>query len=335
MAPIRFIDLFAGTGGFAEALEGLGGFECVYANDMEKSSQKIYSANHPNTPFELGSIMDIGADEIPEHDMLCGGFPCQPFSIAGQRLGFDDERSNVFWKIIDIITFHLPSIVLLENVKNLKSHNKGETYKIIKSSLEECGYVINSNILDTAVVTNIPHHRERIYILGIRKDIKLEISLDFPRVDTKKLSDMLETKPIDKSYYYDSRFKVFPEIEKSVIRNVIDGFIYQYRRYYVRESKSGNCPTLTANMGSGGHNVPIILDSKNSEDVLTLPKNAIRKLTPRECFNLQGFRKNYILPDISDNKLYKLAGNAISVPVVTLVGKKILQTFRKSKLFQA
>ena len=146
---------------------------------------------------------------------------------------------------------------------------------------------------------------------------------------------MLETKPIDKSYYYDSRFKVFPEIEKSVIRNVIDGFIYQYRRYYVRESKSGNCPTLTANMGSGGHNVPIILDSKNSEDVLTLPKNAIRKLTPRECFNLQGFRKNYILPDISDNKLYKLAGNAISVPVVTLVGKKILQTFRKSKLFQA
>ncbi len=241
---------------------------------------------------------------------------CQPFSISGKQLGFDDERSNVFWKILDILRGHNPEVVVLENVKNLQSHDDGNTFRVIKGELENLGYHIKWQILDTCKITPVPQHRERIYIVCFKDKEKYDrFTFDFPEVENRPITDFLEEDIPDK-YYYTDKLKVYDEIAQSVTKHVRENVIYQYRRFYVRENKSQCCPTLTANMGGGGHNVPLLLDDRG-----------IRKLTPRECFNLQGFPKDYKLPAISDSSLYKLAGNAVSVPVVELIAQKIQELF--------
>ena len=309
---LKFIDLFAGTGAFTLALEKNDKFKCVFTNDMMDCSKKIYELNNPKHNFTLKDLNTIDVSNIPQHNILCGGFPCQPFSIAGEKKGFNDKRSNVFWKIIEILEEHKPEIIILENVKNLKSHDKGNTYKIIENKLQDIGYYIKTSILDTNKITNIPQHRERIYIIGFRNKEKYDkFNFNFMKQEQGKICDMLEEN-VDDKYYYSDRFKVFDEIKKSVVKNISENVLYQYRRYYVRENKSNCCPTLTANMGSGGHNVPLLRDNKG-----------IRKLTPRECFNLQGFPVDYKLPDVCDSALYKLAGNAVSVPVVNLIVNKL------------
>ena len=310
--PIQFIDLFAGTGAFSLALEKNSKFKCVFTNDMMQCSKQIYELNKPNHQFTLEDLNKISVDDIPPHNLLCGGFPCQPFSIAGDKKGFDDARSNVFWKILEILKTHTPEIIILENVKNLKSHDKGNTFKTIESNLQEIGYYIKTSILDTSKITSIPQHRERIYIVGFLDKEKYDkFSFDFENQQKRAICDFLEETVPDK-YYYTDRFKVFKEIEKGMTKKISDNVLYQYRRFYVRENKSNCCPTLTANMGGGGHNVPLLRDDKG-----------IRKLTPRECFNLQGFPKDYKLPNICDSALYKLAGNAVSVPVVDLIVDKL------------
>lgn len=308
MSKLKYIDLFAGTGAFSQVLNETNKYECVFANDMVKNSEKIYNLNHDHS-ITLGDLNDIEVDDIPSHDLLCGGFPCQPFSIAGEQKGFDDKRSNVFWKIIEILEKHMPKIIILENVKNLKSHDKGNTYKVIKDKLETVGYKIKDCILDTSKVTHLPQHRERIYIIGFLDTTAFDkFEFDFPDVDNIKIHELLDDAIVDK-YYYSDRYKVFPVIKETITKNIYtSNTLYQYRRYYVRENKSNCCPTLTANMGGGGHNVPLLLDNVG-----------IRKLTPRECFNLQGFPLDYKLPEISDSGLYQLAGNAVSIPVVRLI----------------
>ena len=309
---VRFIDLFAGTGAFSLAFEKNNKFKCVFANDMIASSKNIYELNNPNHTFTLKDLNTINVSDIPPHNILCGGFPCQPFSIAGEKKGFNDERSNVFWKIVEILKKHTPEIIVLENVKNLKSHDKGNTYKIIENKLTEIGYHIKTSILDTNKVTKIPQHRERIYIIGFRDKEKYDkFNFNFPEQEQGRICDMLQEN-VPEKYYYSDRFKVYPEVEKGVTKNISENVLYQYRRYYVRENKSNCCPTLTANMGGGGHNVPLLKDDKG-----------IRKLTPRECFNLQGFPSDYKLPKLCDSALYKLAGNAVSVPVVELIVNKL------------
>jgi len=309
---LKFIDLFAGTGAFTLALETNNKFNCVFTNDMIECSKKIYELNNPNHKFTLNDLNNISVSDIPSHNLLCGGFPCQPFSIAGEKKGFDDERSNVFWKIVEILGKHKPEIIILENVKNLKSHDKGNTYKVIETTLQELGYYIKTSILDTNKITNIPQHRERIYIVGFRDKERYDrFNFNFPEQEQDKICDILD-KNVDGKYYYSNRFKVFDAIEKGITKNISENVLYQYRRFYVRENKSNCCPTLTANMGGGGHNVPLLKDSKGT-----------RKLTPRECFNLQGFPIDYKLPDICDSSLYKLAGNAVSVPVVNLIVNRL------------
>lgn len=309
---LKFIDLFAGTGAFTLALEGSNKFKCVFTNDMIESSEKIYKLNNPAHNFILKDLNTIDVGNIPSHNLLCGGFPCQPFSIAGEQKGFDDKRSNVFWKIVEILEIHKPEMIILENVKNLKSHDKGNTYRIIEQKLQGLGYHIKASILNTNKITNIPQHRERIYIVGfLDKEKYDQFNFNFPEQERGKIGDMLE-KEVDDRYYYSDRFKVFSTVEESVTKNISENVLYQYRRYYIRENKSNCCPTLTANMGGGGHNVPLLKDDKG-----------IRKLTPRECFNLQGFPSDYKLPDLCDSALYKLAGNAVSVPVVNLIVDKL------------
>jgi len=236
---------------------------------------------------------------------------CQPFSLAGKQEGFQDPRSNVFWKILQIIDHHKPRCVVLENVKNLVSHDDNKTFETIKKNLTDRGYHIKFKVLDTAKITGIPQHRERIYIVCMKSKEALDkFSLDFEPKAKAKISSMLETTSIPDKYYYTSASSTWPLVSESVTKK---DTIYQYRRVYVRENKSDECPTLTANMGGGGHNVPLVLDNKG-----------IRKLTPRECFNFQGFPQTYKLPPLADSGLYKLAGNAVSVPVVTLIADRLV-----------
>lgn len=307
---LRAIDLFAGTGAMSVALESIG-IEIVYANDFDESASKAYQLNFPDHHFEHKDLHNVDISSIPDHDILCAGFPCQPFSIAGKQQGFEDTRANVFWKILEIITEKKPRVIILENVKNLKSHDKGNTFARICDSLCKM-YHLHNKILDTAKLTGIPHHRERIYIFGfIKKEDYEKFSFDLPIVQPNNISEYLQTNTPAEKYYYNERFVIFDSLRDCTL-HVNQNVVYQYRRYYVRQNKSGLCPTLTANMGQGGHNVPLIVDDKG-----------IRKLTPRECFNLQGFPSSYLLPEISDSKLYKLAGNAITMPIVQKLGKKI------------
>jgi DNA (cytosine-5)-methyltransferase 1 len=170
------IDLFAGTGAFSYVFSKKNQFNIVFSNDIEKESKSIielnYHINNNSSPFHLANLNDFPIEKIPKHDILCGGFPCQPFSICGEKKGFDDERSNVFWKMLDIIKYHHPQILLLENVKNLVSHDKGNTFKVIYDHLSKLGYFIKYSILDTCKITEVPHHRERIYIICFKnKDL--------------------------------------------------------------------------------------------------------------------------------------------------------------------
>lgn len=307
------VDLFCGTGAFSYAFHRTNKVTVttIFANDMLDSSEEIFNLNN-NIKLTKQNLIDIPDENIPKSHILTAGFPCQPFSIAGMQKGFDDERSNVFWKILSIIKHNTPEIVILENVKNLQSHDSGKTFKIIIENLEKLDYYIKFSILNTSKISGIPQNRERIYIVCFKDKILYDrFNFDFPDVELKPVTHFLETDIPDKYYYNDSTI-IYDELEKNVVKHISTNTIYQYRRYYVRENKNSVCPTLTANMGGGGHNVPIILDDKG-----------IRKLTPRECFNLQGFPADYKLPTMSTSKLYSLAGNAVSVPVVTLIANRI------------
>jgi DNA (cytosine-5)-methyltransferase 1 len=260
----------------------------------------------------LKILEKIGVDDLPKFDFLLAGFPCQAFSIAGYRQGFNDEkgRGNLFFDIARIIDDRRPEGFLLENVKNLKSHDGGKTFKIIQQTLEDLGYHLKMKVLNTMEYGNVPQNRERIYIVGFKNKDYID-KFEFPESVklTTKITDLLE-KNVPEKYYYNGK-PLFEKLKKEITE---EGRVYQWRRQYVRENKSGVCPTLTANMGMGGHNVPIIKDRKG-----------IRKLTPLECFRIQGFPKDYILPNISDSALYKQAGNSVSVPVIEAVAKQMMK----------
>lgn len=307
---LRTIDLFAGVGGIRLGFEDAG-FRTVFANDFEPKCADTYNLNFKDTPLMVGDITQISADNIPECDVVLGGFPCQAFSIAGYRQGFKDEkgRGNLFFDVARIIEAKQPKAFLLENVKNLATHDKGNTFKVIKKTLEELGYHVKSKVLNSMEYGNVPQNRERIYIVGFKDVEKLE-KFEFPKpVElTKSVLDILE-KEVDDQYYYSGK-PLYNRIKNDITEK---GKVYQWRRQYVRENKKGVCPTLTANMGTGGHNVPIILDDKG-----------IRKLTPRECFRLQGFPDSYALPkNISNSALYKQAGNSVSTTVISRIAKEM------------
>jgi DNA (cytosine-5)-methyltransferase 1 len=311
----RIAELFTGTGAFSLAFHTNNKvkYEVVYANDIDASSKVIYDANN-NLALHCEDIMKVSNAEIPSMDILTCGFPCQPFSIAGKQDGFNDTRSNVFWKICEVLEHHKPRIAILENVKNLQGHDNGMTFEIIQGTLEELGYNLKYTILNTCITTNIPQNRERIYIVCFR-DIADYSAFSFPseveRSHRLSIKELLEDNVPDK-YYYKKECVIWEKLSNEVKQHIDTNTVYQYRRYYVRENKNGVCPTLTANMGTGGHNVPIIMDDRG-----------IRKLTPKECFRLQGFPASYVIPELSDAKLYKLAGNAVSVPVVLEIIKKL------------
>lgn len=307
--------LYAGVGGICLGFQNAG-YEILWANEIDKNASITYRANFSHTLLEE-DIMSLDISSLTKVDVLAGGFPCQPFSIAGYRKGFDDNRGNHFFRMIDFVDIMRPKILFFENVKNLVGHDKGNTFKVIKETIEDRGYHFFAKVLNTKDYGNIPHNRERIFIIGFDSQYynsSVINNFDFPLKEKLNVTvrDIIDEDVSDERYFYREDKYMYPLLEESVIR---DDTVYQFRRKYVRENKSNLCPTLTANMGTGGHNVPIIRTKKG-----------IRKLTPRECFLFQGFPESYILPSIANSHLYKQAGNSVSVPVIERIATNIIKS---------
>ncbi|MEG0236269.1 DNA (cytosine-5-)-methyltransferase, partial [Cetobacterium sp.] len=286
-------------------------------------------------------------------DVLTAGFPCQAFSIAGERKGFSDHRGELFYSVInlvqqlDVAGHGKPRVLFLENVKNLVSHDDGNTFKVIKSELENLGYTLKYKVLNTYKYTNLPQNRERIFVVCFLNKADAEVfgSFDkFPELkrtreelkqSLKEILDYTITKKTNPELYYTrEKYPQYFMTEEEFLKSGKNEWInldkdidemyevYQVRRgMYVRKNQSGVCPTLTANMGTGGHNVPLIKTH-----------DGIRKLSPKDCFNLQGFRvgAEYSFPDgLKSSSLYKQSGNAVSVDIIELIAKRILKTFLK------
>lgn len=308
----KFIDLFAGIGGMRLGFEDAGG-ACTLTCEINAHALATYKANyapkHEHMYFD--DILRLDSSFVPDHDVLVAGFPCQPYSIAGLRKGLKDERGgDIFLAILRILASKKPTAFLLENVKGIMNHDKGQTFKFMLDSLSKCGYTVQHRLLNTMLHANVPQNRERVFVVGFRDDIdatKFVYPNEIAR--TCSIQDCLETKKVDDKYYYTHRYDCYEKIAKSITSRDV---VYQWRRQYVRANKSNVCPTLTANMGSGGHNVPLILDAYG-----------IRKLTPRETANFQGFPRTFVLPKISDSKLYHQFGNSVTVPLISKIAHEI------------
>lgn len=308
-----FIDLFAGIGGFRIALQSLGG-KCVFSSEWDANAQKTYFYNFGEIPY--GDITKESIKNcIPDgFDVLCAGFPCQAFSIAGYRKGFEDTRGTLFFDVAEIIKRKRPKAVFLENVKNLYTHDNGKTFAVIKATLEELGYVVYHKVMNSMEYANVPQNRERIFIVCFDPNqVKNHHQFSFPeRTElTHTIHDCIDPEINDKALFYGAKFIHYEELKRDMVSM---DTIYQWRRQYVRENKSNVCPTLTANMGTGGHNVPLILT-----------KYGIRKLSPKECINFQGYPKEYQFPtSIANSAKYKQAGNSVVVPLITKVCQNII-----------
>ncbi|MDK2818033.1 MAG: DNA cytosine methyltransferase [Spirochaetota bacterium] len=312
MKNLTCASFFAGVGGIDLAFEQQG-FNTIYANEIEPLACKTYEANF-DLKVDNRDINIVKDNEIPDFDIMLAGFPCQAFSLAGYRQGFEDKkgRGTLFFELERIFKIKKPKIIFLENVKNLVGHDNGNTFRAILEKLDKTGYYVKYQVLNAIHYGNIPQNRERIYIIAF-KNKKQYQKFEFPNPQelTTKLSDVIDyEKQVDSRYYYTNTCSFYDKlIEAMTSKNTV----YQWRRIYVRENKNTVCPTLTANMGTGGHNVPLVLTD-----------TGIRKLTPKECFRIQGYPTNFVLPeDVANTHLYKQAGNSVVVPVIARIAENI------------
>ena len=319
--------LFSGIGGIELGFEKAG-FKILWSNENDPYSVRSFQHNYKHKLYP-DDIRKLNFKKIKPVDVLVGGFPCQAFSVAGYRKGFRDPRGNLFFEICRAITElpKMPKALMLENVKNIRGHDNGKTARVITKSLRELGYSVFWNLFNTSVHTDIPQNRERTFIICFKDEADWEFEPNkktsssifnshLPLVKSKtkkKLKEMFDKGDIDERYYYKQDAYMYKALKKEIVSK---NTVYQWRRVYVRENKSGECPTLTANMGTGGHNVPLIKDNLG-----------IRKLTPRECLNFQGFPKSFKFPEtVGQSQRYKQAGNAVTVHLI----QKIAIMIKKS-----
>lgn len=309
---------FAGVGGIEIGFRQAG-FDIVWSNEIDEKASKTFRKNHSNLLI-TDDIHNISSDSVPDTDIIVGGFPCQAFSVAGYRKGFEDERGEVFFQLARIISQKLPRVIFIENVKNLVGHDNGNTYKVIRETLESYGYHLKTMVLNACEYGNIPQNRERIYIIGFLNEEDFDNFKQISPINlTVKISDIVDyNAKVDDKFYYTEQNCSFYNLLKEGITN--KDTVYQWRRKYIRENKSNLCPTLTANMGTGGHNVPIVLT-----------KYGIRKLTPKECFMFQGYPESFVLPDdVAQSHLYKQAGNSVVIPVIYRLASEIRKALKKT-----
>lgn len=312
--------LFAGIGGFCAGFEAAG-YKTKWATDFDAQVSRTYSENFPKTKFLEKDINDIDFNTLEKVDVLHAGFPCQSFSQAGNRKGFDDPRGQLFNVMTDKIeaSYWKPSVIVLENSPYLLMGDQGLWFEHIQERLNELGYWFskhNAIQIDTNTHCGLPQRRERLFMFACHKQEFDLNSLNFipDKVALEKIQDFLETaKTHDDSYYLGKENK-YGEMLIEAASKLEKHQLVQLRKYYFREIDVGLCPTLTANMGLGGHNVPFLLDRKG-----------LRKLTERECLNLQGFGKDFRFPDkLARNAKYRMIGNSVSPQVSKLVAKKII-----------
>lgn len=305
-----FIDLFCGIGGIRTAFEQVGG-HCVYSSEWNKYSQQTYHANFDEWPD--GDITKVPAESIPDHDVLCAGFPCQPFSIAGvskknsmgRATGFADKtQGTLFFDVCRILKAKRPKAFLLENVKNLMSHDKGRTFQVIRESLDELDYDIHFQVLDGQMF--VPQHRERIIIVGFdRKRYGQHVDFEFdikPVVPKPVVRDILEQNVSDR---YTLSDKLWTYLQNYAAKHKAAGNGFGYGM----ASMDGVTRTLSARYYKDG-----------SEILIAQPGRNPRRLTPRECARLQGFGDDFIIP-VSDTQAYRQFGNSVVVPLIAAVAK--------------
>lgn len=314
----EFIDLFAGIGGMRLAFESMGG-ECVFSSEIDKFCKQTYFKNFGEVPE--GDITKIEASEIPDHDILVAGFPCQPFSIAGvskkRSLGkedgfLDQTQGTLFFDIARILKEKRPKAFLLENVKNLKSHDKGKTFRVICETLEEMGYNITSNVLDGKHF--VPQHRERIFIVGIHESYETKKPFAFPKLPeaTHKVKDILEK---DVSEKYTLSDKLWNYLQDYAAKHKAKGNGFGFGK----ADLNGITRTLSARYYKDGSEILIPQDNKNP-----------RRLTPRECARLQGFPEDFQIV-VSDTQAYRQFGNSVTVPLITAIAQELTETLALSK----
>jgi DNA (cytosine-5)-methyltransferase 1 len=304
----KFIDLFAGIGGIRLPFSELGA-ECVFTSEWDKHAQQTYFTNYQHLPD--GDITVVDEKKIPEFDLLLAGFPCQPFSNAGQKKGFEDTRGTLFFDICRIVKFHQPKVLLLENVKGFKGHDKGKTFQTVCDALNELGYNIYHHILN-AKDFGVPQNRERIFIVAFLKEhYKNKEVFNFPSPlgKTNKVADILEVKNIDAKYTLSDRLWEGHQRRKLEHRLKGNGFGYS-----LFNEDSPYTSTISARYYKDGSEILIAQKNQNP-----------RKLTPREAARLQGFPEDFILPT-SDNQAYKQFGNSVAVPVIRAIARQIALT---------
>jgi DNA (cytosine-5)-methyltransferase 1 len=311
-----FIDLFAGIGGMRLGFEKHKGL-CVFTSEWDKFAQETYKANYGKMPH--GDITKISMEEIPNHDILLAGFPCQPFSQAGLKKGFEDTRGTLFFYIQDIIKHKRPKAFLLENVKQLKGHNKGKTLNTILEILTMLNYHVEFKVLRAADF-GVPQNRERIYIIGFDKsqfplNFNFNDNFNFPEPckTPTKVGNILEQN-VDDKYTLSEKLWNGHQRRKESHKQKGNGFGYSL---FNKDSEYTN--TISARYGKDGSEILI-----DQSDINKRP----RKLTPRECARLQGFPESFIIP-VSDTQAYKQFGNSVAVPVIERIAEEMVKTLRK------
>lgn len=322
-----FIDLFAGIGGFRMAMQNLGG-ECVYSSEFDEQAQKTYYANYGEVPF--GDITKESVKQyIPKQfDVLCAGFPCQAFSLAGKRRGFEETRGTLFFDVAEILRRHQPKAFFLENVKGLAIHDKGKTLETILNTLDEVGYVVPDPKIVNAMYFGVPQHRERIYIIGFRKDLGINKE-DFEYPEQKEIQkhfiDIREEKPVPAKYYLSTTYVNTLINHKARHAAKGNGFGYEI----IPDDGIANAIVV----GGMGRERNLVID-KRQKDLTpttnikgTVNTDGIRKMTPREWARLQGYPDNFRIV-VSDASAYKQFGNSVAVPAIQATASKLLETLQ-------
>lgn len=319
----KFIDLFAGIGGFRIAMQNLGG-KCVFTSEWDKDAQKTYKVNFGEVPFGDITKQRI-KNYIPEEfDLLCAGFPCQAFSIAGKRGGFDDTRGTLFFDVAEIIKKNKPKAIFLENVKGLRSHDKGKTLETILNVLRnDLGYFVPEPQIINAKNFGVPQNRERIYIVGFRQDLNIS-SFEYPKPleNNPTFEEVKEETVPPTKYYLSTQYVQTLVNHKARHENKGNGFGYAI----IPDNGIANAIVV----GGMGRERNLVLDHRivdytpTTHIKGTVNREGIRKMTPREWARLQGFPDNYIIP-VADASAYKQFGNSVAVPAIQATANKILE----------
>lgn len=327
----KSIDLFAGIGGirlgFEQAFKDE--IKTVFVSEWDNKAVETYKANFKCDKNIVGDITKVDEKEIPKHDILLAGFPCQAFSLAGRQKGFEDARGTLFFDVARIVKYHKPKVVFCENVKNLVNHDRGRTFRVIKNILDELGYRVFYKVLNSKDF-GVPQNRERIYIVAFRSDIA-PLSFDFPKSSGRQtlIKDIIEENVVSSKYYLSTTY--LESLKRHKERHMAKGNGFGYE---IRDNESIAGAIVCGGMGRERN---LIVDNRLTDfKPVThikgeVNKEFIRKMTPREWARLQGFPEEFKLV-VADTHLYKQFGNSVTVPVIKAIAKKIKMHLEKSQI---